>query len=106
MSEAKKADMVTTGYVSGGTSSARGYGYRADHTNDHRTRHRSSGLLMLKFFFGKTTEMNSKILDIGAGQGARFLSTQDELSKFVSRNILKGHLSANTIKALRPITYK
>ena len=25
--------------------------------------------------------MNSKILDIGAGQGARFLSTQDELPK-------------------------
>ena len=31
---------------------------------------------------GKTTEMNSNIFDVGAGQGARLLSTQDELPDY------------------------
>ena len=56
-------------------------------------------------FVGKTTEMNSKIFDVGAGKGAMFLSTQDELSEFVSRNNRKGDWAANAIKDLRLITY-
>ena len=46
-----------------------------------------------------------KIFDIGAGQGSRFLSTQDDIYKLVSNNNSKGPQSANTTKALRPITY-
>ena len=49
--------------------------------------------------------MNSKIFDARSWQGFRFLSTQDELSKFVSRNNLKGHQVENAIKALSMITY-
>ena len=66
MSEAKKAAMATAGSVYGGASSARGYGYRADFTNNHRPLHRSGGLLTLTKFVRKTTEMNLKIFNIGA----------------------------------------
>ena len=81
MPEVKNVAMVTTGSVSCGASSARGSGYTADRTNDQRPCHRSGGLLTPTKFVGKTAEMNSKIFDIGSGQGARFLSTQDELPK-------------------------
>ena len=73
--------MATTGSVSGGASYARGSGYRADRTNNHRPHHHSGGLLTPTKFIDKTTEMNSKIFDVGSGQGYRFLSTQDEIPK-------------------------
>ena len=84
--------MATTGSVSCGASSARGSGYRADRTNDHRLCHRSGGMITPTKFFGKTTEMNSKIFDVGAGQGAKFLSTQykiheSAIDKPTSQNI-------------------
>ena len=91
MSEAKKATMETVGSVSGGASSARGSCYRSDCTNDHHLSHCSGGLLTLTEFIGKTTEMNSNIFDVGAGRGARLLSTQDKLSEFASINNLEGH---------------
>ena len=75
----KKVTMATTGYVSGGASSSRGSVYRSDRTNDYRPNHCSSGLLTLTIFFGKTREMNSKIIDVGSRQGDRFLSKQDYL---------------------------
>ena len=56
-------------------------------------------------FFGKTTEMDSNIFDVRSRQGASFLLAQDELSKFVSINNLKGNRASNAIKDLRQITY-
>ena len=97
--------MENSGSVCGGASSPRGSGHRADRTNNFRPRHRSGGPQTSTEFFGKTTDMNSKIFDVGARQGDRFLSTQDEISKFASRNNLQGHQASNSIKALRPITY-
>ena len=97
--------MATNGSVSVRESSAHGSGDRADCTNDHRPCHCSSGPQTSTKFVGKTIEMNSKIFDVRAVQGARFLSTQGELSKFLSRNNLKGHQAANAVKDLRPITY-
>ena len=79
MTEVKKVDIATTSSISNRASSARGSGYRADRTNDHFPCHSSGGLITPTKFVGKTTEINSKIFNIGAGQGARFLSTQDEL---------------------------
>ena len=55
---------------------------------------------MLTKFVGKTTEMNLKIFNAGAGQGAIY-----ELSKFISIKNLKGHQVANAIKALKLTTY-
>ena len=60
---------------------------------------------MLKKFIGKTIEVNSNVFDVGAVQGSRFLSTQDDLYDFVSINNLKGHQVANSSKTLRSINY-
>ena len=79
MPEVKKVDMVATGSISVGVSSARGSRYKAYCTNYYRPCCRSGGLLMLANFFSKTTEMNSNIFDVGAGQESRFLSAQDDL---------------------------
>ena len=76
--------MATTVSVSGGASSARRSGYRADRTDDYHSRHRSSGILIPTKFVGKTTEMNSNVFGVGSGQGARFLSTQYELPESAS----------------------
>ena len=105
MSEAKKFAMATDGFTSGGVSSARAYVRIADRINNYCPRHCSGRPQTLTEFFGKTTEMNLKIFDVLSEQGARLLSTQDDLYECVSRNNLKGNQSANAIKDLMPITY-
>ena len=91
MSEAKKAAVATAGSVSVGASSSHGSVQGSDRTKNRRPCHHSGGPQTSTKFVGKIMEMNLNIFDVGDVQGARLLSTPDELSEFVSRNNLKGH---------------
>ena len=61
MSEARKATMATNSSISGGASSDRRSGHRADRTNDHRPCHRSGKPQMSTKLVGKNAAINSKM---------------------------------------------